>query len=150
MKKFMKFFRFVFITNIIVFVFICCNNEKVNIQKERIEKNLNISNSGNLTQKKSVENIAKVTFIELGSVNCIPCKMMQPVMKKVEEEYKNKVKVIFYDVWKKSGQPYREKYKIRAIPTQIFLDENGKEFFRHTGFLSFEKIKILLTQNGIK
>jgi hypothetical protein len=26
----------------------------------------------------------KVTFVELGSVNCIPCRMMQPVMKAIE------------------------------------------------------------------
>ena len=27
----------------------------------------------------------KVIFVELGSVNCIPCKMMQPVMNQVEK-----------------------------------------------------------------
>ena len=42
----------------------------------------------------------KVTFIELGSVNCIPCKQMQPVMKSIEEKYGEQIKVIFYDVWK--------------------------------------------------
>lgn len=29
----------------------------------------------------------KVTFVELGSVNCIPCKQMVPVMKAIEEKY---------------------------------------------------------------
>ncbi|HEX7416199.1 MAG TPA: hypothetical protein VF305_03330, partial [Smithellaceae bacterium] len=33
----------------------------------------------------------KVTFVEIGSVNCIPCKAMQPIMKAVEEEYKGQV-----------------------------------------------------------
>lgn len=28
----------------------------------------------------------KVTFIELGSVKCIPCKMMQPVMKNIKKK----------------------------------------------------------------
>ena len=32
----------------------------------------------------------KVTFIELGSVNCIPCKQMQPVMKAIEKSMANK------------------------------------------------------------
>ena len=27
----------------------------------------------------------QVTFVELGSVNCIPCKMMQPIMKEIED-----------------------------------------------------------------
>ena len=36
---------------------------------------------------------AKVTFVELGSVNCIPCKQMQPIMKSIEEKYGDQVKV---------------------------------------------------------
>ncbi len=40
----------------------------------------------------------KVTFIELGSVNCIPCEAMQPIMKRIEKKYGEQVKVIFYDV----------------------------------------------------
>ncbi len=39
------------------------------------------------SQVESKEN-AKVTFIELGSVTCIPCKQMQPIMKSIEEKYK--------------------------------------------------------------
>ena len=91
-----------------------------------------------------------ITFIELGSVNCIPCKMMQPVMKEIEETYKEKVKVVFYDVWTEEGKPYGEKYGIKLIPTQVFLDENGKEFYRHEGFFPKSEIKALLEKQGIK
>ena len=94
--------------------------------------------------------IVKVTFIELGSVNCIPCKMMQPVMKKVEEKYKTQVKVVFYDVWTEKDAPMAEKYKIRVIPTQIFLDKNGKEFFRHEGYYPFEELEKILKTQGVK
>ncbi len=87
----------------------------------------------------------KVTFIELGSVKCIPCVKMQKVIKQVEEKYPNKVKTIFYDVWTKEGEPYAEKYHIDPIPTQVFLDENGKEYFRHEGYFPFEELeKVLL------
>jgi thioredoxin 1 len=90
---------------------------------------------------------AKVTFIELGSVNCIPCKQMQPVMKSIEEKYKGQVKVVFHDVWK-DKKPAQE-YGIKLIPTQVFLDENGKEFFRHEGFYPEEEIDKLLQSKGI-
>ena len=75
--------------------------------------------------------------------------MMQPVMEKVENEYAGKVKVIFYDVWTDEGKPYGENYGIRAIPTQVFLDKDGKEFFRHTGFFSFDEIAQVLKKQGI-
>jgi len=91
----------------------------------------------------------KVTFIELGSKNCIPCKMMQPVMDSIKKSYAGKVKVIFYDVWTAEGRPYGQKYGIQAIPTQIFLDENGEEFYRHTGFLAENMIVDLLEKQGV-
>ena len=92
----------------------------------------------------------KVTFIELGSVNCIPCKAMQPVMKAIEEKYGNQVKVVFYDVWTKEQRHYAERYKIKLIPTQVFLDENGKEFHRHEGFYPENEIDKVLQSKGLK
>ena len=90
---------------------------------------------------------AKVTFIELGSVNCIPCKLMQPVMKSIEKKYDGQVDVIFYDVWKDKRPA--EKYGINLIPTQVFLDENGKEILRHEGFFAEEEIDKFLTSQGL-
>ena len=92
----------------------------------------------------------KVTFIELGSVNCIPCKQMQPVMKSIEEKYGEQVKVIFYDVWKQEQKKYAQQYGIRLIPTQVFLDENGKEFHRHEGFYPEAEIDKILKAIGLK
>jgi thioredoxin 1 len=92
----------------------------------------------------------KVTFIELGSVNCIPCKKMQPVMKAIEAKYGEQVKVTFYDVWTAEQKPMAEKYGIKLIPTQVFLDEKGKEFFRHEGFYPETEIDKLLQARGIK
>ena len=87
-----------------------------------------------------------VTFIELGSVRCIPCQKMQHVIKQVEDKYPHKVKTVFYDVWTDKGKPYAEKYHIDLIPTQIFLDKNGKEYFRHEGYFSFEELDKILQQ----
>ena len=91
----------------------------------------------------------KVTFIELGSVNCIPCRMMQPVMKQVEEKYPGQVKVVFHDVWTPQGEPYGRQYKIMGIPTQVFLDKNGKEYARHVGFFDFASVEKALKQGGV-
>lgn len=92
----------------------------------------------------------KVTFIELGSVNCIPCKQMQPVMKSIEEKYGDQIKVVFYDVWKSDQKKYAQQYGIKLIPTQVFLDENGKEFFRHEGFYPEVEIDKILKTKGLK
>ena len=44
------------------------------------------STSGKVTTKQEETNY-KVTFIELGSVRCIPCQQMQPVMKSLKKKY---------------------------------------------------------------
>lgn len=91
-----------------------------------------------------------VTFIELGSVKCIPCKMMQPIMEEIEKEYAGQVKVVFHDVWTKEGKPQAEKWEISAIPTQIFLDKESNEYFRHTGFFPKEELVDVLKKQGVK
>lgn len=93
---------------------------------------------------------AKVTFIELGSVRCIPCRMMQPIMQEIEKEYVGQVKVVFYDVWTPEGRPYAEQYNIRVIPTQVFLDKDGKEYFRHKGYSPKEELVKVLKMKGVK
>jgi thioredoxin 1 len=90
-----------------------------------------------------------VTFVELGSVKCIPCRQMQPVMKAIEEKYGKQVNVVFYDVWKDDQRAYAEKYGIKVIPTQVFLDKDGKEFFRHEGFFPEGEIDKLLQKRGL-
>ena len=70
-------------------------------------------------------------------------------MKAVEEKYGQQIKVIFYDVWKEDQKKYAEEYGIRLIPTQVFLDENGKEFFRHEGFFPENEIDKILKNQGL-
>jgi thioredoxin 1 len=92
----------------------------------------------------------KVTFIELGSVRCIPCQQMQPVMKSIKEKYGTQVNVVFHDVWTEKGAPNAEKYSVKLIPTQVFLDQNGKEYFRHAGFFPEEDVIAVLKMKGVK
>lgn len=135
-----------------VFSFFACGKTESAMKPPAKERNnesaVNEKNSGNPSGTKV--NSCMVTFVEIGSLRCVPCKMMQPVIKKVADRYGEKVKIIFHDVWTPEGRPYGKKYGIRAIPTQVFLDKAGKEFFRHTGYFPFEKIEALLTSRGVR
>ncbi|MGE5672163.1 MAG: thioredoxin family protein [Fibrobacterota bacterium] len=101
-------------------------------------------------KKTEIKSEILVTFVELGSVNCIPCKKMQPVMKEVEEKYGKQVKVVFHDVWTDEGKPFGATYGIRSIPTQVFLDKDGKEYYRHEGFFPKEELVKILAMKGVK
>ena len=79
------------------------------------------------------------TLLDLGATKCIPCKMMAPILEELKVEYANQLKVVFIDVWQ---NPEASKaHNINLIPTQIFLDAEGKELYRHEGF--FAKADIL-------
>jgi len=99
--------------------------------------------------KNDKKSNVKVTFIELGSVNCIPCKQMVPVMKAIEEKYGDQIEVIFHDVWKPEEKHYAQEYGIKLIPTQVFLDDKGKEFHRHQGFYPEAEIDKILKSKGL-
>ena len=110
------------------------------------------ANNGDETKGETAtaEDNILVTFVELGSVRCIPCKLMQPIMKDIEKDYAGQVKVVFYDVWTPEGEPFGQSYKIRVIPTQVFLDKDGEEYFRHEGFFPKEELVKILKQKGVK
>ena len=74
-----------------------------------------------------------VTMLDLGAKSCIPCKMMAPILEKLNKDYQGRADVIFIDVSENPGEA--QKYKIRVIPTQIFYNKNGQEVERHEGFL---------------
>ena len=65
---------------------------------------------------------------------------MQPIMDEIEKEYAGQVKIIFYDVWTPEDKPQARLYGIRAIPTQVFLDKDGNEYFRHEGFFPKDEL----------
>lgn len=89
-----------------------------------------------------------VTMIDLGAKACIPCKMMAPIMEKVEKKYAGKAVIHFYDVWKDREPAIR--FKINVIPTQIFFNMEAKEVYRHEGFMSEEDIVSQLSKMGVK
>jgi thioredoxin 1 len=88
-----------------------------------------------------------VTMVDLGADSCMPCKMMVPIIEKLEKTYRGKAAIIFIDVWKDKEQAKR--FGIRAIPTQIFFDKNGREVYRHTGFMGEADIVSQLKELGV-
>ena len=88
-----------------------------------------------------------VTMLELGADSCIPCKMMAPIIEKLEKSYRGKAAIVFVDVWKNKDQAKR--FGVKAIPTQIFFDKEAKEVHRHTGFMSEADIIGQLKKMGV-
>ncbi len=111
------------------------NSDKSGIEQERVDAPQPVADSL-ATQSY------KVTFLELGAESCVPCRMMKPIMQDIAAEYHGVVEVIFHDLYR--DREIGQRWNVRVMPTQIFLDSEGREFFRHEGFYPKEELKEML------
>lgn len=154
-----------YLSFLLLFAFSCKNKSDLPIntnisQEMSVSENKNINKDPNLTSKtlttdlksnkainnKKQEKLPKL--IDLGADKCIPCKMMKPILEELKASYAGKLDVEIIDVWENPKEG--DKYGISIIPTQIFFDPEGKEFYRHEGFMSKEDILNTFKQKGMK
>jgi len=89
----------------------------------------------------------KVVMLELGSVGCIPCEKMKPVMEKLRVTYNDRLEVFFVDISRDGAVGRR--FGVHFLPTQVFIDKAGKEFHRHVGFYAYDEIVPVLKTQGL-
>lgn len=87
-------------------------------------------------------------LVDLGRNTCIPCKKMAPILEELAREYQGRAVVEVIDLRDKPGAA--QEYGIKLIPTQVFFDENGKEVWRHEGFLAKDQIVAKFAEMGVK
>lgn len=86
-------------------------------------------------------------LLDLGSKGCTACTMMEPVLEELRETCKGTLQVDFIDVWE--HEQVSTDYGIEIIPVQIFFNEDGKELYRHQGFISAADILNKFKELGI-
>jgi thioredoxin 1 len=89
----------------------------------------------------------KITFLEFGATGCVACRKMESVMEEEKQQCPDKVNVVFLNILKPQNQTLMKYYGIAAIPTQVLLNKEGKEFFRHTGYITTNDLSIKFRLN---
>lgn len=90
----------------------------------------------------------KPVVADFGRGTCVPCKMMEPILKKLQKDYEGRASVLIIDVGEYAS--LSRKYGVRIIPTQIFFDATGKEVYRHQGFMPEGEIVVQLRNMGVE
>lgn len=146
-KKFVKYLLILLIPFFFAAPYLSCSNQNVNpvIPNQGSLGDAENSYSGSL--KDYIKSLNKPVMVDFGSTGCVPCKMMEPILEDLKNNYYDKFETIFINV-SKDLESTRE-FSINVIPTQIFFDSDGKELFRHIGFFSKEDILKTFTSYGI-
>ncbi len=86
-------------------------------------------------------------MVEFGATGCVPCDMMTPILADLRKKFPGKLNVLFVHVGQE--QILGARFGIQSIPVQVFFDQNGREFFRHTGFFPQAEVEKKLAQLGL-
>jgi thioredoxin 1 len=86
-------------------------------------------------------------LLEFGRGWCIPCKYMKPILDDMAKAYTGKAIVMNVDM--DANKNLVRDFKIIAMPTQVFLTPEGKEFFRNMGVLERDQIVQVFGKMGL-
>lgn len=99
-----------------------------------------------VTDKDFDEEVVKAdkpVMVDFWAAWCGPCKLAEPVLEELSEEYKDKLAIAKLDV--DANPKMTEKYGIMSIPTTV-LFKGGKELGRQVGFGGKKPFEDLINQ----
>ncbi len=86
--------------------------------------------------------------IDLGMGKCIPCRKMKPILDELAREYEGRARIEIIDIGEQPDAA--DRYRLELIPTQVFVDAEGNEVYRHEGFMPKEDIVAKLKEMGVE
>lgn len=86
-------------------------------------------------------------LLEFGRGWCKPCKYMKPILDDMARAYSGKAIITTVDM--DVNADLVRNFRIRMMPTQVFLTPDGKEFWRNEGTLEREHIMQVFSKMGV-
>jgi thioredoxin 1 len=96
---------------------------------------------------KAIQAKGVPVLLEFGRGWCKPCKYMKPILIDMAKAYQGKAVVTTVDM--DANADLVRAFRIRLMPTQVFLAPDGKEFFRNEGILEREQIVQIFARMGL-
>jgi thioredoxin 1 len=93
--------------------------------------------------EKEILNSKKPVLLEIWSSWCLSCQAMKSTLEELEEDYKDKIKIL--KVNPDFNSAISSHYKVKGLPTFIFLKE-GREIKREVGAKSKEELSKMIDE----
>jgi len=92
--------------------------------------------------EKEVLEFDKPVVVDFYADWCGPCKMAGPILDRLADEFKGKIKVVKIDI--DESQQLAQKYQVMSIPTVVVFNK-GKEKERKVGFPGEEGYRTMIS-----
>lgn len=89
----------------------------------------------------------RATLMEFGMDRCASCRAMEHQLARLREAYPEGLHVVSINLMEQRA--LAEEWRIRAMPTQILLDADGREIDRHLGFISADALRERFAAAGV-
>ncbi|MFC1834244.1 thioredoxin family protein [Thermodesulfobacteriota bacterium] len=86
-------------------------------------------------------------MLQFGKSYCPRCKANKPVLDSAAKALAGRAQIVSVDT--DFNTHMVRSFRIRLIPTQIFLLPKGREFYRHEGFLTAQDIAEIFSKMGL-
>jgi thioredoxin len=93
---------------------------------------------------KTLTSTNKLVFVDFNAVWCAPCKTMSPIIDKLSDNYKQKVRVEKIDM--EANRELAQSLDIQSVPGFV-LFKNGQKIWSGKGILSYDELVKLLENN---
>ena len=78
----------------------------------------------------------ELSLIEFGGQGCKPCMRMDTVLTEASQFYGSNLNLHIVRLTDRENRKIAKYFGVQMIPSQVILNKEGTEVFRHTGFLS--------------
>jgi thioredoxin 1 len=78
--------------------------------------------------------------LEFYATWCTPCKKLKPFVDEAAKKYKGKIEVEDINIDDPKNQLICDQYKVKAVPTVVFLQPDGKVYHQFVGFKKREEV----------
>lgn len=139
MRQFAKYALFIFILTTVISG--CGNAETANKASEEPTIHATIESASTVASELPEQKTAtaqKPKIIDFGSKQCKTCKAMEVILESLKEKHSDRFITEFVDVWMPENEVFAQSYDIQSIPTQVFLNDKGKEIYRNVGLITEE------------
>ncbi|WP_300348185.1 thioredoxin family protein [Clostridium sp.] len=89
------------------------------------------------------------TIIMFKTDTCPYCVEMQKEIRGISEKYPEKFNVYYARLEEDRNMDLAYKYRVNVVPTTVFLDKNGKEFYTQQGLMRADYIENVLKSLGV-